>query len=46
MTVEIYPPPTDLDRGLRYRFRDYVATVTAMNVSGRVALREQYQSAL
>jgi hypothetical protein len=31
---------------LRYRFSDYLATVTAMNLSGRVAVREQYQSAL
>jgi hypothetical protein len=31
---------------LQYRFSDYVATVTAMNLSGRIALREQYQSAL
>jgi hypothetical protein len=31
---------------LQYRFSDYVATVTAMNLAGRVALREQYQSAL
>jgi len=31
---------------LRYRFSDYLATVTAMNLDGRVALREQYQSAL
>jgi hypothetical protein len=30
---------------LRYRFSDYLATVTAMNLDGRVALREQYQSA-
>jgi hypothetical protein len=29
----------------RYRYSDYVATVTAMNLSGGVALREQYQSA-
>ncbi|HVZ72828.1 MAG TPA: hypothetical protein VHJ20_10680 [Polyangia bacterium] len=29
----------------RYRYADYLATVTAMNLSGRVALREQYQSA-
>ena len=29
----------------RYRYSDYLATVTAMNLSGRVALREQYQSA-
>ena len=31
---------------LDYRFADYLATVTAMNLSGRVALREQYLSAL
>ena len=31
---------------LRYRFSDYVATVTAVNLDGRIALREQYQSAL
>jgi hypothetical protein len=30
---------------LRYRFADYLATVTAMNLSGRVGLREQYLSA-
>jgi hypothetical protein len=30
---------------VQYRFSDYLATVTAMNLSGRVALREQYQSA-
>jgi hypothetical protein len=30
----------------RYRFSNYLATVTAMNLSGRVALREQYQSAV
>jgi hypothetical protein len=30
---------------VQYRFADYLATVTAMNLSGRVALREQYQSA-
>jgi hypothetical protein len=30
---------------LQYRFADYLATVTAMNLSGGVALREQYQSA-
>jgi hypothetical protein len=30
---------------VQYRFTDYLATVTAMNLSGRVALREQYQSA-
>ena len=43
--------PDDLASGsmhvarLAYRFSDYLATVTAMNLSGRVALREQYQSA-
>jgi hypothetical protein len=31
---------------LQYRFSDYVATVTATNLAGRIALREQYQSAL
>lgn len=30
----------------RYRYADYLATVTAMNLIGRVALREQYQSAV
>jgi len=30
---------------LQYRFTDYLATVTAMNLPGGVALREQYQSA-
>ena len=30
---------------LTYRFADYLATVTAMNLSGRVGLREQYLSA-
>ena len=30
---------------LRYRFADYLATVTAMNLSGRIGLREQYVSA-
>jgi hypothetical protein len=30
----------------RYRYSDFLGTVTAMNLSGRVALREQYQSAL
>jgi hypothetical protein len=30
----------------RYRYADYLATVTAMNLVGRVALREQYQSAV
>ena len=30
---------------LQYRFSDYLATVTAMNLPGGVALREQYQSA-
>jgi hypothetical protein len=30
---------------IQYRFVDYLATVTAMNLSGRVALREQYESA-
>jgi hypothetical protein len=31
---------------LRYRFSDYVATLTATNLPSGVALREQYQSAL
>jgi hypothetical protein len=31
---------------LRYRFSDYLATVTATNLPSGVALREQYQSAL
>jgi hypothetical protein len=31
---------------VQYRFRDYLATLTAMNLGGRVVLREQYQSAL
>jgi hypothetical protein len=31
---------------LQYRFYDYVATVTATNVDGRIDLREQYQSGL
>ena len=31
---------------LSYRFSDYLATVTVMNLSGRVALREQYVSAI
>jgi hypothetical protein len=30
---------------LAYRFSDYLATVTAMNVAGRVVLHEQYESA-
>jgi hypothetical protein len=30
---------------LRYRFADYLATVTAMNLAGRIGLREQYLSA-
>jgi hypothetical protein len=30
---------------LRYRFSDYFVAVTAMNLTGRVALREQYTSA-
>jgi hypothetical protein len=30
---------------VRYLFSDYLAVVTAMNMSGRVALREQYESA-
>jgi hypothetical protein len=29
----------------RYRYADYLASVTAMNISGRIALREQYLSA-
>jgi hypothetical protein len=45
------PTPAYLEGGamrtarVQYRFSDYLATVTAMNLSGRVALREQYQSA-
>jgi len=30
---------------LAYRFADYLATVTAMNVGGRVVMHEQYESA-
>ncbi|HVT08174.1 MAG TPA: hypothetical protein VHO67_12005, partial [Polyangia bacterium] len=30
---------------LQYRFSDYLATVTAMNLPGGIAVREQYQSA-
>ena len=30
---------------LAYRFSDYLATVTAMNVSGRIVMHEQYESA-
>jgi hypothetical protein len=30
----------------RYRYSNFLATVTAMNLSGRVALREQYESAV
>jgi hypothetical protein len=30
---------------LQYRFSDYLATVTAMNISGRVVMHEQYESA-
>ncbi len=30
---------------LAYRFADYLATVTAMNISGRVVMHEQYESA-
>ena len=30
---------------LQYRFSDYLATVTAMNLPAGIALREQYQSA-
>ena len=30
---------------LAYRFSDYLATVTAMNISGRVVMHEQYESA-
>jgi hypothetical protein len=30
---------------LAYRFSDYLATVTAMNVAGRVVMHEQYESA-
>jgi hypothetical protein len=29
-----------------YRYSDYLATVTAMNLDGRIGLREQYQSAI
>jgi hypothetical protein len=45
------PTPAYLGSGMlhtarvQYRFADYLATVTAMNLSGRVALREQYESA-
>jgi hypothetical protein len=31
---------------LRYRYSDYVATVTVMNLGGRIVLREQYESAV
>lgn len=30
---------------LQYRYSDYLATVTAMNISGRVVMHEQYESA-
>jgi hypothetical protein len=30
---------------LQYRFSDYLATITAMNISGRVVMHEQYESA-
>jgi hypothetical protein len=30
---------------LAYRFSDYLATVTAMNVAGRIVMHEQYESA-
>jgi hypothetical protein len=30
---------------LAYRFSDYLATVTAMNVGGRIVMHEQYESA-
>jgi hypothetical protein len=30
---------------LAYRFADYLATVTAMNVGGRIVMHEQYESA-
>lgn len=30
----------------RYRYSNFLATVTAMNLSGRIALREQYASAV
>ena len=30
---------------LAYRFSDYLATVTAMNIAGRVVMHEQYESA-
>ena len=30
---------------LAYRFSDYLATITAMNISGRVVMHEQYESA-
>ncbi|HXJ23608.1 MAG TPA: hypothetical protein VMT03_25555 [Polyangia bacterium] len=45
------PAPARLEAGplrvarLQYRFADYLATVTAMNLPEGIALREQYQSA-
>ena len=30
---------------LQYRYSDYLATITAMNISGRLVLHEQYESA-
>ena len=30
---------------LQYRYSDYLATITAMNISGRVVMHEQYESA-
>lgn len=30
---------------LAYRFSDYLATITAMNISGRIVMHEQYESA-
>ncbi len=45
------PPPSALAGGplhsarVQYRFSDYLATVTAMNLPDGIALREQYESA-
>ncbi len=30
---------------LQYRYSDYLATITAMNISGRIVMHEQYESA-
>jgi hypothetical protein len=30
---------------LQYRYSDYLATITAMNIAGRVVMHEQYESA-